>query len=134
MEITMKNETVKNINTIAAVVLDTIGVIGCVSTVKKIYDQAMPQIKEAAGGKKVWFIIVTMLTEIIYLGFAIGTAIGAICAIKERIHERLSQNYMREVSEEDEDSSEDSKKIKRYVEAWTDIINENDDDQIVMPR
>lgn len=124
----MKNETVKNINMIFTVVLDSIGALGSLSTVKKIHHQAMPKIKEAEGGKKAWFITVTVFTELMYIGFAIGTAMGAVCAIKERI---LDHNLEKEL-EEDEDSSEDSDKIKRYMEKWSSI--RDDDDQVVMPR
>lgn len=81
-----------------------------------------------------------MLTEIIYLGFAIGSAAGAVLAIKERVADHKIQreleayplDFMETESEEDKDSSEDTKKIKRYIKTWTGVIN--DDDQVVMPR
>ena len=122
----MKNEMRKNIETAITVSCSGIGSLTCVSIIKKIYNQALPQIKEATGGKKAWFIAVTVFTELMYIGFAIGIAMGAVCAIKKRI---LDHNLE---LEEDEDSSEDSEKIKRYMEKWSSI--RDDDDQVVMPR
>ena len=132
-------EMIENIKTTTLVALDTIGVLGFLSNVKKIHHQAIPQIKEATGGKKVWFIAVTVFTELMYIGFAIGTAMGAVLAIKERIADHKLQreleacplDFMETGSEEDKDSSEDNKKIKRCMEKWSSI---REDDQIVMPR
>ena len=124
----MKNEMRKNIKTAITVSCSGIGSLTCVSIIKKIHNQALPHIKEATGGKKAWFIAVTMFTELMYIGFAIGIAMGAVCAIKERI---LDHNLEKEL-EADEDSSEDTKKIKRYMEKWSSI--RDDDDQVVMPR
>ena len=130
----------ENIKTVSVALFNTVGTLVCVSTVKKIHEQAMPQIKEAAGGKKVWFIIITMLAEITYLGFAIGSVIGTVLAIKERIADHKLQreleacplDFMETGSEEDKDSSEDNRKIKRCMEKWSSI--RDDDDQVVMPR
>ena len=136
----MENTMKENIKTVSVALFNTVGTLVCVSTVKKIHDQAMPQIKEAAGGKKVWFIIITMLAEITYLGFAIGSVIGTVLAIKERVADHKIQreletyplDFMETGSEEDENSSEDSKEIKRNMKRWS--VIKNDDDQIVMPR
>ncbi len=130
----------ENIKTVITVACSGIETLTCTAIIKKIHNQALPQIKEATGGKKAWFIIVTMLTEIIYLGFAIGSAAGAVLAIKERVADHKIQreleayplDFMETESEEDKDSSEDTKKIKRYIKTWTGVIN--DDDQVVMPR
>lgn len=135
----MKNEMRDNIKTAITVSCSGIGSLTCVSIIKKIHNQALPQIKEATGGKKAWFIAVTVFTELMYIGFAIGTAMGAVLAIKERIADHKLQreleacplDFMETGSEEDKDSSEDNKKIKRCMEKWSSI---RDDDQIVMPR
>lgn len=133
----MKNEMTKNIETATVVACDGIGTLGCLSIVKKVHQQAWPQIQEATGGKKIWFITITLLTELMYIGFAIGSAVGAVCAIKERITDHNLQKELEacppdfmteEESGEDEDSSE---KIKKYMDAWSSIAN---DDQRVYDK
>ena len=120
----MKNEMIKNIETAAIVAVDGLGVWGCLNTIKKVHQQAAPQIKEATGKKKVWFIAVTAFTELAYLGFAIGSVAGAIASIKERIADHNHQKSL----ENSEDSDE---RIKSYVDVWSSIAN---DDQRVYDK
>ena len=134
-------EMKENIKTVITVACSGIETLTCTAIIKKIQNQALPQIKEATGGKKAWFIAVTVFTELMYIGFAIGTAMGAVLAIKECITDHKLQreleacplDFMETGSEEDKDSSEDNKKIKRCMKKkWSSI--RDDDDQIVMPR
>lgn len=138
----MKKEMIKNVETVAIVAVDGLGVCGCLNTIKKVHQQAAPQIKEATGKKKVWFIAVTVFTELAYLGFAIGSIAGAIASIHERIIDHnngkiidnlndLSGTHGAEESEEEKDFSEDSEKIKSYMDTWSSIAN---DDQRVYDK
>ncbi len=134
---TMKRTTKKNLETAILVGANGFGFWNSIHTIKKATKQALPQIKEATGWKKVWFITVTIGVDVFYIWCAFRCIMGTIHEVVDRLVEKHESvwgpfNRAAEESEEDEDSSEDSDKIKKYMETWTDVIN--DDDQVVMSR
>ena len=135
----MKRTTKKNLETAILVAANGWGFWNSIHTIKKVTKQALPQIKEASGWKKVWFIFVTLGVDVFYTWCAFQCSMRTIHEVVDRLVEKHESVWgpfvnraVEEESEEDEDSSEDSDKIKKYTEEWTDVIN--DDDQIVMPR
>ena len=135
----MKRTTKKNLETAILVAANGWGFWNSIHTIKKVTKEALPQIKEATGWKKVWFIFVTLGVDVFYTWCAFQCSMGTIHEVVDRLVEKHESVWgpfvnraVEEESEGEEDSSEDSDKIKKYMETWTDVIN--DDDQIVMPR
>ena len=127
----------KNLETAILVAANGWGFWNSIHTIKKATNQALPQIKEATGWKKTWFIIVTLGVDIFYTWCAFRFLMGTIHEVVDRLVEKHESvwgpfvNRAVEESEGEEDSSQNSK-IKDYHDKWSAIRDE--DDQLVMPR
>lgn len=135
MENTMKKSTRKNLETTVIVAANGWGFWNSIHTIKKATNQALPQIKEATGWKKVWFIAVTLGVDVFYTWCAFRCIMGTIHEVVDRLvekHESVWGPFVNRAVEESEweDSSQNSK-IKEYHDKWSSI---KDDDQLVMPR
>ena len=135
MENTMKKSTRKNLKTTVIVAANGWGFWNSIHTIKKATNQALPQIKEATGWKKVWFIAVTLGVDVFYTWCAFRCIMGTIHEVVDRLvekHESVWGPFVNRAVEESEweDSSQNSK-IKEYHDKWSSI---KDDDQLVMPR
>mgnify|MGYP004452814591 CR=1 FL=1 len=137
MEITMKRTTKKNLETAILVGANGFGFWNSIRIIKKATNQALPQINEASGWKKVWFIFVAVGVDIFYTWCAFRCIMGTIHEVVDRLVEKHESvwgpfvNRVVEESEEEEGSSQNSK-IKDYHDQWSTI--RGDDDQVVMPR
>ena len=136
MEITMMNkEMKKNLETAILVGANGFGFWNFINIIKKVTNQALPQIKEATGWKKTWFITVTLGVDVFYTWCAFQCIMRTIHEVVDRLvekHESVWGPFNRAVEESvgEEDSSQNSK-IKDYHDKWSSI---KDDDQLVMPR
>ena len=131
----MKKSTRKNLKTTVIVAANGWGFWNSIHTIKKATNQALPQIKEATGWKKVWFIAVTLGVDVFYTWCAFRCIMGTIHEVVDRLvekHESVWGPFVNRAVEESEweDSSQNSK-IKEYHDKWSSI---KDDDQLVMPR
>lgn len=131
----MKKSTRKNLETTVIVAANGWGFWNSIHTIKKATNQALPQIKEATGWKKVWFIAVTLGVDVFYTWCAFRCIMGTIHEVVDRLvekHESVWGPFVNRAVEESEweDSSQNSK-IKEYHDKWSSI---KDDDQLVMPR
>ena len=133
----MKRTTKKNLETAILVAANGWGFWNSIHTIKKTTNQALPQIKEATGWKKLWFIAVTIGVDVFYTWCAFRCIMGTIHEVVDRLVEKHESvwgpfvNCEVEESEGEEDSSQNSK-IKDYHDKWSSLID--DDDQVVMPR
>ena len=131
----MKKSTRKNLETTVIVAANGWGFWNSIHTIKKVTKQALPQIKEATGWKKVWFIFVTLGVDVFYTWCAFQCSMGTIHEVVDRLVEKHESVWgpFRPVEESvgEEDSSQNSK-IKDYHDKWSSI--RDDDDQVVMPR
>ena len=130
----MKKSTRKNLETTVIVAANGWGFWNSIHTIKKATNQALPQIKEATGWKKAWFITVTLGVDVFYTWCAFQCIMRTIHEVVDRLvekHESVWGPFRAvEESEGEEDSSQNSK-IKEYHDKWSAI---RDDDQLVMPR
>jgi len=131
---TMKRTTKKNLETTVIVAANGWGFWNSIHTIKKATNQALPQINEASGWKKAWFIVVTLGVDIFYTWCAFRFLIGTIHEVVDILVEKHESVWgpFRTVEESSSpsDSSQNSK-IKDYYDKWSSI---KDDDQLVMPR
>ena len=132
----MKNkEMKKNLETAILVGANGFGFWNFINIIKKVTNQALPQIKEATGWKKAWCITVTLGVDVFYTWCAFQCIMRTIHEVVDRLvekHESVWGPFNRAVEESvgEEDSSQNSK-IKDYHDKWSSI---KDDDQLVMPR
>ena len=129
------NKTKKKFETAILVAANGWGFLESYRTIKKATNQALPQIKEATGWKKAWFITVTLGVDVFYTWCAFQCIMRIIHEVVDRLvekHESVWGPFNRAVEESvgEEESSQNSK-IKEYHDKWSSI---KEDDQLVMPR
>lgn len=69
MKNNMKNNKIETMKIVVDTGVYGIGILGSVAVINRCWKQAVPQIKEAEGWRKLWYIVITTLT----IGFYGGT-------------------------------------------------------------
>lgn len=80
------NKTIDTVKTIMDTGVYGIGILGSIAVINRCCKQAIPQIKEAEGWRKVWYVIITTLTIGFYGGTIFINAFMSIDNIYNLLH------------------------------------------------